>query len=167
MPYRPVKARTIANLENIERILFMKEKIRMTMDRETAQIISRACEFYSRVLCGQYGEITEEIFTSRLCKVHDEEGEEKMHEVFSDLMLERHEATTYIEKARATQFPELHPLGHYGFGYTKNTDRAFDVYQVLRHLFAWHDHPEGGWTVNFDKPFTKYDLPEAEFIKEE
>jgi len=36
---------------------------------------------------------------------------------------------------------------------------AFDVLQVIRHHVAWRKKPEGGFTVNFDKPMGTSDQP--------
>lgn len=30
--------------------------------------------------------------------------------------------------------------------------RCWAVYATIRHTLAWHDHPEGGMTVDFDEP---------------
>lgn len=143
----------------------MDEQIQLTMDRDVAGIVMRACEFYSRVLCGQYDQIPNEVMDSRLAKILKEEGKEKMHEKFDEVIRQRDDAADVFKNARKIQFPELDLFAHYGFGYSELTDRAFDVYQVLRYAIAWHDHPEGGYTVNFDKPMSKYELPKAEFIK--
>ena len=29
---------------------------------------------------------------------------------------------------------------------------AWDIYQVIRHAYAWKRYPEGGWTVDFNEP---------------
>ena len=31
-------------------------------------------------------------------------------------------------------------------------ERCWAVYATIRHALAWHDHPEGGMTVDFDEP---------------
>lgn len=110
--------------------------IRLTMSEETAEIVSRACEFYARVKMGQFGEIV------WWCAEHH-----------------------YVEEARAAEqawlefrkhiYPELHGVGHsYGIGKFEDADRAFDVYQVLRRQFG-----------DSRTPFTLLDeLPVAERI---
>ncbi|MDD3473246.1 MAG: hypothetical protein PHS86_10710, partial [Syntrophaceae bacterium] len=39
------------------------------------------------------------------------------------------------------------------YGTAFPSKEKLDVEQVLRHALSWHRHPEGGITVNFDKPY--------------
>ena len=130
----------------------MSEKIVMEMNRETASIVKNAMEFYSRVICGQFEEIAEAINTNQLEKVYSEQGEQAMHDQFSELIDRRDDGYEVLKKARKTFFPELHPMAHYGVGYSRLTDIAWNVYATIRHAMAWHDHPEGGKTVDFYPP---------------
>ena len=59
-----------------------------------------------------------------------------------------YDAEQSLRAAKGILFPELMPMSHYGLGYTRTTDVAFNAYMAIRHAFAWHDHPEGGITVN-------------------
>ena len=145
----------------------MSEQIIVKLDRDQTAIVERACEFYSRVLCGQFEEISFDIANNRLTKIYKEHGEDAMHECFNDIIDERNETEEKLKEARKMQFPELNPFAHYGYGYSEITDKAFGIYQAIRYALAWHDHPEGGWTVNFDKPFSPYPVPEVEIKNEE
>ena len=40
----------------------MSEKYILTMDKETALMVDRACEFYSRMVMGQFGEAATQVF---------------------------------------------------------------------------------------------------------
>ena len=31
--------------------------------------------------------------------------------------------------------------------------KAYDIQQCIRYVFSYHEHPEGGWTTNFDTPY--------------
>lgn len=45
--------------------------------------------------------------------------------------------------------------------------RAWNIYTALRYQMAWHDRPEGGWGLHFDKPYPWGGEPVAECRIEE
>ena len=142
--------------------------VTVTMNREYAGILMRACEFYSRVMCGQYDEISFDVADLQLLKIYEEQGKVALHEAFHGIIDRRNKAEDVLREARAMQFPELYPNAHYGLGYTKTTDMAFSIYACVRHALAWHEHPEGGITVNFNKPRDMgYGLPKVMIEEEE
>jgi hypothetical protein len=52
-------------------------------------------------------------------------------------------------------FPELKGNTVFGIHSDEVSDDAriaYDIQQVLRNHLAWKDHPEGGYTVNFNTP---------------
>lgn len=117
------------------------------MDAETASIVALACEFYCRVRMGQFEEIRrltvwpigkdDPTFSERIQKCSD-----------------------HLEFAKKAAFPELHGPGHsYGVGHFREADTAWNVYQAVRYIKAWHEHPEGGTTVNFYPPMRYSDAP--------
>lgn len=114
--------------------------IRLTMSEETAKVVSAACDFYSRMRIGQYGELIQ-----------------RMMDGYPDIdwRRRRDEAETLLYMARARIMPELEYTEHsWGIGRFEDADRAFDVHQVLRQKFG--DHRE---------PFTLFDeLPVCERI---
>lgn len=112
--------------------------IQLTMSEETAQIVAKACEFYARVRVGQFGEIIWNC-AEHHC-VDDRDAAEKAWLEF-----------------RKHIYPDLHGIGHsYGIGKFEDADRAFDVYQVMRHEFG-DERP----------PFTFLDeLPKCEHIED-
>lgn len=110
--------------------------IQLTMSEKTAQVVSKACEFYARIRMGQFGEIIWNCAEHHFVDNYDEAEQAWL------------ELRKYI-------YPDLHGVGHsYGIGKFEDADRAFDVYQVLRRQF-------GDWR----EPFTLMDeLPTCEII---
>jgi len=147
---------------------YIRERIMVTitLDEYQAHIVKNATEFYSRVLWGQFGEINNAVNSAQLEKVFHEQGEQAMHEQFDELIERRDRSEDILKDARQVLFPELHALGHYGLGYSERTDVAFNVYQAIRYAFAWKNHPEGGITVDFNKPHPVdgHDTPKVEIV---
>jgi hypothetical protein len=124
----------------------------LTMDAETANVVKRACELYARILFGQWDEISWEM-TMR-------------DSTFID---RRNDCQRHLAEAKTATFPELPPGQSYGVGHDRTADTAWNAYQAIRYAIAWHDHPEGGCTVNFDKPLRVSDapMPKCEVKKDE
>ena len=120
----------------------MSDTYTLTMDAETANVVKRACELYARILFGQWDELSWEM-TLR-------------DKTFID---RRRDCETFLGLARAAAFPDLVPGQSYGVGHDRTADTAWNAYQAIRYAIAWHDHPEGGHTVNFDKPLRVSDAP--------
>ena len=117
------------------------------MDAETAQIVSRACELYARIRIGQFEEVQYLTVWPR--------GE---HDPTFGGRVQR--CREYLNKAKQAAFPELIGPGHsYGVGKFRDSDTAWNAYQAIRYVKAWHEHPEGGETVNFQKPMRYSDAP--------
>lgn len=114
----------------------------LTMDAETARVVSRACEFYARILMGQWEELSWEMI------LRDETYAER-----------RPVCEAFIERARMAAFPDLVRGQYYGVGHDRKADTAWQTHEVIRNAMAWHEHPEGGITVNFDKPMRVSDAP--------
>lgn len=118
------------------------------MDAETAQIVARACEFFSRILFGQFQEV-------RYLTVHPtEEGDPTFGERLNA-------CEKALQEARDAAFPEFKGSygWSYGVGHLREADTAWNVYQAVRYIKAWHEHPEGGITVNFHEPMRFSDAP--------
>lgn len=116
------------------------EKYILTLTREQALTVSKACEFYARVMMGQFGEIA---FETMLQSIKQDDFCTR-REMMEDLLFQ----------ARKFAFPDLMSRGHsYGIGHSKPADRAWNAYQAIRYAVAWHEHPEGGITVDFRKPY--------------
>lgn len=116
------------------------DKYVLTLTTEQLLTVSKACEFYSRVMMGQFREIAFETMMQSI--KHDDFCTRR--DMMEDLLIQ----------ARQFAFPDLMGPGHsYGIGHNKSADRAWNAYQALRYARAWHEHPEGGITVDFNKPY--------------
>lgn len=117
------------------------QMVELKLTDSQAKIVSRACEFYARIVLGQFKEILFEL----------------MNDKTVDSILEnRDQIELLLYEARDLIYPELHGFGHsYGLGKFEHADRAYDVYQVIRTLFG-----------DTRESFSYYDLPEARRYKD-
>ena len=131
------------------------EKYVLTLNKEQAQIVSRACELYCRLHMGQLEEINHELLMAET----------------RDMICERRsQAMCLLSQLKKLFFPSLHGVGHsYGLGKCKDADTAWNVHHAIRYKMAWHEHPEGGFGVQFDPPLSWLDaeIPECVIQKEE
>lgn len=117
-----------------------ESKYVLTLTTEQLLTVSKACEFYSRVMMGQFGEIAYETMLQSIKQ--------------DDFCTRREMMEDLLFQARKFAFPDLNGRGHsYGIGHNQSADRAWNTYQALRYARAWHEHPEGGITVDFNKPY--------------
>lgn len=119
----------------------------LTLTPEQARVVSRACELFTRLHVGQLNTLTWELMdVSR-----------------KDYCERRDAADTLLRALKQLYFPDLSPLpgASHGIGNNLDSDRAWDVYQVIRHAIAWHDQPTGGSTVDFRPPFSAANEPLA------
>ena len=112
----------------------------LELSADQAKLLSCACEFYSRIRMGQWQELLyccSDLTNVDYCKIRDE-------------------IEPTILEARSKVYPELSKsYGHsYGVGKFKDADMIWEIYEVLRNKIAWHEHPEGGWTVDFNRPIS-------------
>ena len=136
----------------------MDDRYVLTMDRETALMVRRASEFYTRIMCGQFDEVVREILNA---------WPEKYKEDTFCIM--RDQAEAFLRLARAVLFPELDSGSYYGVGHNRNADISWNVNQVIRYVIAWRDNPEGDYGVNFNKPisWSGTPLPSFEIVDSE
>lgn len=127
----------------------MGDKYTLTMNPETERVLERALEFYARALFGQMRYVCGTLIDSRMSDLPAVNSKER-NWAFNDLMRRRDTAQFYMGLAKGEIWPEL--MGSYGVGHSPESDTAWGVYEVLRYTRAWHENPEGGYTVNFDKP---------------
>lgn len=111
--------------------------VELKLTDEQARQVMISCEFFTRVRCGQFKEISE--FTVNMTGDID------------DVIARKNSANEFLMKARAELFPELYsPTQHYGIGKFKDADISYDVYQAIRKVFG---DPR--------TPFTYYEIPEC------
>ena len=95
----------------------------LDLTEEQAKTIAHACEFFARIKMGQFNEIPFLLLANELPG--------------NDYCTKRDIANKYLLETRKAIYPELHGMGHsYGVGKFADADRAFDVYQVLRHALG-------------------------------
>ena len=124
----------------------MTIKYNLELSPEQARLVSEACDFYSRVLIGQFDRITEACL--------DIGGS------VQDYCQKRDMANDLLRITRRIFWPELvHPGQSYGIGHNQKADRLYDVHQVLRNKIAWEEQPTGSLGVAHDSPMQFSDLP--------
>lgn len=110
--------------------------VELHLTDEQAKIAARACEFYARIVLGQFNEIIFELANS-----------DNVHRIAEC----RDEIEAELLNVRGYFYPELRGLGQsYGVGKFEHADKAYDVYQAIRTVFG---DPR--------TPFSYYKIPEA------
>lgn len=136
----------------------MSEKITVEMTREQAQAVMDATELLARLEIGQFEEVTWKMIDH----FHgtDREGKPTFDDRSRDL------ANAYLKSACLAVFGVKNGWPDIG---EKNMQhhRCWAVYATIRHALAWHDHPEGGDTVDFGMPLEYGELlPRAKVVDE-
>lgn len=118
----------------------MAEKIILEMSREQAYAVMNATELLARLEIGQFKEITWN-FLERFTTPDGHFDADRRDHV--DEMLEQ--VCRTIFGVNEYGWPDIgeRSIAH---------ERSWAVYATIRYALAWHDHPEGGDTVNFNKP---------------
>lgn len=119
-------------------------KYKLELTEKQAALVQDALELYSRIGCGQFGEIThmfprlaENARTNGFGYKYDAGVKVRQH--LSFLLPKDFSQNTYY----GIHAPEV----------DKDTQRAFDIMRVIRHRIAWTRNPEGGIaSVAFDDP---------------
>ncbi len=123
----------------------MEKQIKITMTERQADVVEKALDLYSRIICGQFCEILSVI---RHNSPHFEMSEN---------------SEGYLLLAQQTVFPELgHSHGGFSIGSVragKVAHVAYDIQQAIRHERAWERDPNGGIQVDFDTPQQYSDIP--------
>ena len=119
------------------------KKYVLKMNEEQAKICATACEFYARIMMGQFQEIPYHLMQEQIA----DEG----------YLYRRELAENCLMAAKKAIYPEIGGIGaSYGMGKFPKADASFDIYQVLREKF-----PHDGRT-----PFSYGELPECEVVEE-
>lgn len=96
----------------------MKPKYQLILTEGQARLVSLCCEFYARIMLGQFAEIPYHLMLR-------DKGE--------NYCQRRESAENLLFEARKYIYPELQGRGHsYGIGKFDEADQAFDVHQVIR-----------------------------------
>ncbi len=115
----------------------------LTVTDEQVQVLLKALDVYSRVGCGQFERILE-MFLGDPRRQKDVPDCKLLFNRFKEQLLALTPDTSY--SICSPDVPVDYRL-------------AWDVLQVLRHHVAWRKQPEGGFTVNFDKPMNTSGAP--------
>ena len=115
----------------------MAEKYILELSREQAIMVKDACELYARLRLGQFNEITEKILDVRNVKEYCERRDlaNDILKVAACIILGRN-----IHMQPDGKKDALH-------------NRAWNIYTAIRYKMAWHDNPDGGYSVCFDSPY--------------
>ena len=121
----------------------MDERITLEMSRQQAQAVMDATELLARLEMGQFEEITWKMIE------HFRGTDRKGNPIFDDRS--RDLANAYLKCACMAVFGVKNGWPDVS---EKNMQhqRCWAVYTTIRHALAWHDHPEGGYIVDFDPP---------------
>ena len=135
----------------------MVETVTLTMTREQARAVMDATELLARLEIGQFEEITWKMIEH--FRGNDRDGKPVFDDRSRDL------ANAYLKSACLAVFGVKNGWPDLG---EKNMQhhRCWAVYAAIRYALAWHDHPEGGYTVDFEEPLSYGEsLPKCE-VKE-
>lgn len=134
-------------------------KVILTLNPDQCRLLQYVCELYMRMHIGQMDRLAEDLVRFD----PDHTGEEWDH------YIQRLEVAKQVCAALKTiAYPSLvYP------GQSRNAEpeewanEACDIWQVLRYTQAWHENPQGGYSVNFHKPLKKgaYPLPTCEIVE--
>ena len=120
-------------------------KVIVELTREQAYAVMNATELLARLEIGQFEEITWKMIDRFVGK--DKDGNIT---TFDDRS--RDLANAYLKSACLAIFG-ANEYGWPNVGEKSIThERCWAVYETIRHALAWHDHPEGGYTVDFQEP---------------
>ena len=137
-------------------------KYKVELNESQVELMSRALDFYSRILALQFREINnvlmdakmrdpksiKEITFENIRNIADEM--EKLKDKYTDLS--QHESNGITNEST----PEEARV-------------AYDMFKVLVHRISWDNHPEGGFQTYFDTPmhYGNEDLIKIEKINTE
>ena len=112
-----------------------------TLTLSQARVVMRALNLYSRLHMGQVDEL---MFLFGYRRTFD-----------------REQVRSIIRELRARLFPELSANEYYSVSdeHVGDGRDAWDVQQAMRYAVAWHLHPEGGCTVDFNTPMRSSSAP--------
>ena len=118
-------------------------KVTLTMDEEMARHMMFMSEFYARVVCGQYELISDRVLFCRE-RLLDEKQTDHPEDQKSEAYRQRHDAETILLHAKHIQFPELEPVmgHHWGLGYSRKTDIAYNIHQAIWYAYSGVRFPD-------------------------
>lgn len=135
-------------------------KYRLEMNEEQARTVVAALDLAMRIRLGQFGQIVEQ------CMEWEPDKTDEWCE-------RREKAEAILLQARDIIMPDLRDMHSLSRGYgvyaKEGTERLYNVLLAVRSCLAYHEHPEGGYTVDFREPMTIYvmeELPKCEVVND-
>lgn len=113
-----------------------EERYVLTLTPEQEYIVEQALELLARLHIGQFERIAE-----LLCDPRDTDYC-KRRDLARDLL---RLAAIVVFGRSACNYPDIKAK-------SEEHERAWTIYSVLRYTRSWHENPQGGFTVNYDKP---------------
>ena len=117
-------------------------KYKLEMNEKQARTVIAALDFLMRMRIGQWDELAD------LCIECDYQNDND----FSEYMDKRDEVIKRLFQARQIAMPELTRGASWGVYKFENTERAFNILKAVRSCIAWHNNPQGGYEVIYDRP---------------
>ena len=137
---------------SMDALIRIEERVVVTMTREQAYAVMNATELLARLYIGQVftmPDLIGDLSSSDFCERRDRAKD--AFELGLKLLL----GTNIYGQPDVAEKSIEH-------------ERAWAIYATIRHALAWHDHPEGGYTVNFDRPMGYGEpMPSCTIIKSE
>lgn len=119
----------------------MEYKVTLELNKRQAGIVMVACEEYLRLRMGQCWDLADDLaLAGYVYDKNDPENETKFYAYID----RRDKMKTELENAIRAAWPDGYVQARSPEG-----DIAGDVWTSIRHAIAYHDHPEGGDSVNF------------------
>lgn len=131
------------------------EQYVLTLNREQAEVVSRACDLLSRLHIGQYRELFWEFLS--ICA----NAQFDVDKIISN----KEKIEFMLDELRSIAFPDRIGNPHFDsvIANVPIADNGYNIHQVLRYAMAYYDQPEGGDTVDFHTPIQlgAAELPEC------
>jgi hypothetical protein len=130
------------------------------MNEEQARTMIGALDLAIRIKLGQWGQLVEH------CMEWD-------YDKIDECCKRRDEAERVLLAARNIVMPELLDMnslaGSHGVYSGEEHERLYNVLLAVRSAIAWHNHPEGGYTVDFREPMDIHvheEMPKCEVVED-
>lgn len=137
----------------------VEQTYQVTLTKRQVQLLSYACDQFSRLICGQdwsFQELMEAAWERRCKEATGKMMDKEWEGGWSDMRSEADDLSKYIKK----RFWGLESNTLYGIHYDQTADILWDIHQVLRHQL-WLDKPDE------DKSTITVDASEAMRIGDE
>ena len=130
-----------------------QERYILTLTPEQEYITEQALELLARLHIGQFERIAELLVDPR-----DQENYCKRRDLARDLL---RLAAIVVFGRSAYNYPDVKER-------SAEHELAWTIYSVLRYTRSWHENPQGGFTVNYDKPLNLSGgpMPKCEIIQD-